>query len=172
LNQIEIVSLAQIKTFRASDAELAQWWGKQAPAAKATDPTADLSEHQEQCLVIDWCNAHLDLDPRLELIFAIPNGLWAKNKGVALKAKAEGLKKGVPDLLLPIASKGWHGLFIEMKKLTGSSTSTAQKQWHTDLREQGYAVELCKGRAQAIAAIVAYLELGAIEGKIKVIKPR
>jgi hypothetical protein len=173
LNKIEIVPLAQIKTFRASDAELAQWWGKQASST-------ELSEHQEQCLVIDWCNAHLDLDPRLELIFAIPNGLWAKNKGVALKAKAEGLKKGVPDLLLPIAkrcleqvaSKGWHGLFIEMKKLTGSSTSTAQKQWHTDLREQGYAVELCKGHEQAISAIVAYLELGAIEGKIKVIKPR
>jgi hypothetical protein len=167
LSKIAIVPLAQIKTFRASDAELAQWWGKQAPAAKATDPSTKLSEHQEQCLVIDWCHAHLDLDPRLELIFAIPNGLWAKNKGVALKAKAEGLKKGVPDLLLPIASKGWHGLFVEMKKLTGSSTSTAQKQWHTDLREQGYAVELCKGHEQAIAAIVAYLELSAIEGKIR-----
>lgn len=166
MNQIEIVPLAQIKTFRASDAELAQWWGQQ--AARSTD----LSEHQEQCLVIDWCHGHLDLDPRLELIFAIPNGLWAKNDGVGRKAKAEGLKKGIPDLLLPIASKGFHGLFIEMKKLTGSSTSAAQKQWHTDLREQGYVVELCKGHEQAIAAIVAYLELGAIEGKIKVIKPR
>jgi hypothetical protein len=154
---IAIVPLDKIGVFRASEAEVAQWWGKEVPKAV-------LSEHQEQCLVIDWCNDHLHLDPRLALIFAIPNGLWAKNEGVGRKAKAEGLKKGVPDLLLPIASQGFHGLFIEMKKLTNSSTSAAQKQWHKDLREQGYYVVVCKGRAQAITAITSYLGLGAIEG--------
>jgi VRR-NUC domain len=157
---IPLCPLSEIGSIAAEQQVLAAWWGDAGLARVA------LSEHQEQSLVIDWCHGHLVLDPRLKLIFAIPNGLWAKNKSVAAKAVAEGLKKGVPDLLLPIASQGFYGLFIEMKKSTNSSTSAAQKQWHKDLRKQGYRCEVCKGREQAIAVIVDYLGLEHIEAKI------
>ena len=49
------------------------------------------------------------------LIYAIPNG-GQRNVIVASKLKAEGVLSGVPDLHIPIAKKGFHGLYIELKE--------------------------------------------------------
>lgn len=116
-----------------------------------------LNEHQEQCLVIAWCLKNESKDPRLEMIFAIPNGLWSKNTGVARKAVAEGLKSGVPDLLLAVAAQGFNGLFVEMKREFKSSTPQVQKDWHRKLAKQGYKCEVCKGHKAAIRVIADYL---------------
>ena len=45
------------------------------------------------------------------LIYAIPNG-GQRNVIVASKMKAEGVLSGVPDLHIPIAKKGYNGLYI------------------------------------------------------------
>lgn len=157
------------------DRELAAIAAEQAIAARHlgySDLTVvNLSEHQEQCLVVSWCNGRAHLDPRLNLLYACPNGLWAKNRGSAIKAKAEGLKKGVPDLFLPVASGGFHGLYIELKKIGGKPPSVEQKQWLQDLAAQGYCCEVCKGHKAAIAAIENYLKLGAITAKIVALNP-
>lgn len=132
-----------------------------APTKRLKQPRSnELSEHQEQCLVISWCHAHEPIDSRLGSIFAIPNGLWAKNAGSARKAKAEGLKKGVPDLFLAVAGSGSHGLFIEMKKTGKSQTTIEQKQWLANLAAAGYACEICRGHAAAIDIIKQYLDWG------------
>lgn len=112
------------------------------------------SEHQEQCLVIAWC----DLHPVAKHIFAIPNG---SNKSVAtaMKFKREGLRSGVPDLFLPVPRGGCAGLFIEMKRAPGKggTTTAAQREWANFLSKD-YACYVARGADQAIAIIKKYLD--------------
>ena len=44
------------------------------------------------------------------------------------KLKKEGLKKGVSDLVIFEARKGFHALAIEMKRKKGSTVSLEQKE--------------------------------------------
>lgn len=99
----------------------------------------------------------------LRLLFAIPNG-GERNKIVAAKLKAEGVKPGVPDLCLPVACGQFHGLYVELKK-PGGSASDNQRTWAGYLAAQGYAVSLCVGWREAAAALVAYLGQGGYCGR-------
>lgn len=115
-----------------------------------------LTEEQEQGLLHQWSLRHPD--ERLKLLFAIPNG-GQRNAIVGAKLKATGVKKGVPDLLLPVANKTHHGLFIELKRIKGASTSPEQKAWIAKLNEQGYMAVVCRGFEEAKKTIEDYLGL-------------
>lgn len=82
------------------------------------------------------------------LLFAIPNE-GIRNQKNASRMKAEGMVSGVPDLFLAIPLKGFHGLFIEMKRLRGSKTTPEQKIFIEDLKKQGYSCHICKGCKEA-----------------------
>lgn len=114
------------------------------------------TEHQEQAALIEWCRLNEGRCPALRLIFAIPNG-GHRHKAVAGKLKAEGVKRGVPDLFLPVARYPWIGLFIEMKRKKDSTVSKHQKAWIWDLQKTGYRVEVCKGLDDAKRIIEEYL---------------
>lgn len=116
-----------------------------------------MSEHHEQVTLFEWLYYNRGKYPVLQKAFAIPNG-GLRNKVVAGKLKAEGVKSGVPDLMLPTARKGKHGLFIEMKAKNGK-TSVNQKKWILDLLTEGYSVQVCFGSGQAINTIIDYLSL-------------
>ena len=120
-----------------------------------TAATLHPTEHEEAVLFADWCQAERLTDPRLALIFAIPNG-GHRQIGVARKMKAEGVKRGVPDYLLPVPNGEYHGLFIELKTKTGS-TSKEQKQWLHALTQQGYLAVVAKGADEAISTVQKYL---------------
>lgn len=113
-----------------------------------------LTEEQEQALLHQWAMRHQD--NRLKLLFAIPNG-GQRNAIVGAKLKATGVKKGVPDLLLPIPNKTHHGLFIELKRVKGSNISPEQKTWLKNLNNQGYMAVVCKGFEEARQTIEEYL---------------
>jgi len=137
-----------------------------------------MTEHDEQAAVIEWARYHENQYPDLALLHAIPNGAWFAGKwGTAKKMLAEGLKKGVPDLCLPVvrayppASKEiirflpelpiliHHGLYIEMK--TAKGRVRPEQQWWLDrLTEQGYKAVVCRGADEAIAVIKEYLGIG------------
>ena len=51
--------------------------------------------------------------------------------------KAEGLRPGFPDLGLPVAKGGYHGLFMELK-MVGNKPNKNQIYWLDRLNEQGY----------------------------------
>jgi len=74
------------------------------------------------------------------------------------------VKAGVPDLCLPVARGGFHGLYIELKRQKGSKTSDDQKAWLSNLEKQGYFVALCKGWEAAAKVITEYLTMGGEEG--------
>jgi hypothetical protein len=116
-------------------------------------------EGEEQARLFSWCKMQSGLHPELGLLFHIPNG-GSRNKAEAGRFKAEGVKAGVPDLLLPVPRGGYHGLFIELKRLDGGRLRTEQKAWLDKLREQGYATVVCCGWEEASEALLAYLAAG------------
>lgn len=79
--------------------------------------------------------------PELRLLFAIPNG-GQRDVRVAAKLKAEGVKPGVHDLMLPVPRHGLHGLWIEMKKPKGKP-SKEQVEWMEAMQGQGYGACVC-----------------------------
>jgi len=108
-----------------------------------------MSEHSLQVALCQWLAASRILH------FSIPMG-GLRNKTVASKLKKEGAKKGLPDLMIPIARKGYHGLFCELK-IKGGRVSPEQKKWHEDLKAQGYAVEVCVGLDESFEKVKNYL---------------
>ena len=77
------------------------------------------------------------------LIFAIPNG-GQRNVIVAAKLKAEGVLSGVPDLCIPIAKKGYNGLYIELKNGKAGKVSDNQQTIIGKLQSEGYQCEVCR----------------------------
>jgi hypothetical protein len=121
-------------------------------------------ECHEQRALIRWAEIAKAVYPPLALLFAIPNGGF-RHITTARNMKAEGAKPGVPDLFLPVARNGYHGLFIEMKrtearpKRDGSKggLSDVQIKWKADLEAQGYRVAVCYGFDEARETIECYL---------------
>jgi hypothetical protein len=113
-------------------------------------------ESREQSTLIKWAELSTAKHPELRLLFAIPNG-GKRNVITAMNMKREGVKPGVPDLFLAYPSKGFHGLFIEMKKRKGGTVSEAQHWWHQMLSTAGYQVRVCKGWEESRAIIEQYL---------------
>lgn len=103
-------------------------------------------------------------DSRLnEYMFAIPNG-GRRNAKEAARLKKQGVLAGVPDLMLPIPSNGFHGLFIELKRPKHGTSpkgvvSKNQKEMLSKLSVCGYKSIVAYGWLDAKHAIVEYLKL-------------
>lgn len=95
--------------------------------------------------------------PELKLLYHIPNEGKRSRAGGA-RMVAEGLKKGVPDICLPVARGESHGLYIELKRERSGKPTPDQLAWMEALMAQGYAVSLCHGWLAASQVILDYLE--------------
>lgn len=116
-------------------------------------------EGEEQATLFNWARMQSWKWPELELMYHIPNG-GKRSKSEAARFKAEGVKSGVPDIFLPVARGGYHGLYIELKRLRGNSATENQNAWIERLRAQGYRAEVCKGWEAARKVITEYMESG------------
>lgn len=116
-------------------------------------------EHRIQSTLFRWAALEAGRHPELHLMHAIPNG-GHRHKAVAGRLKAEGVKAGVPDIFLPVACSGSHGLYIEMKARKGRLTEL-QKKWADALANQGYRVEICRSWTAAAMLIADYLSFDA-----------
>lgn len=117
------------------------------------------SEYAEQRAVIQWGQQpHIrERLPELKLLFHIKNeDRSGESRNVAID-RANGVRKGVPDLCLPVARGVYHGLYIEMKSPTGR-VRPEQEWWLNQLREQGYHAVVCYCWQDAVATIERYLE--------------
>lgn len=127
-----------------------------APVKKAANmPLIGASEHQEQVAFFQWVKIMTSSMPELGLMYAIPNG-GHRHQTVAAKLKGEGVQPGVPDIHLPVARGGFHGLWIEMKA-GRNTTSLYQDEFIENLREQGHRVEVCYGAQAALEVVLEYL---------------
>lgn len=117
------------------------------------------SERQHQQAVMKWARQPSIRErwPELALLHHIKNETTGGAAEVAAD-KAMGVKKGVPDLCLPVTRGGFYGLYIEMKTPSGRA-SDAQRWWVTRLTEQGYRAVVCHGYDAAVAELCWYLSL-------------
>ena len=115
------------------------------------------TESEEQQALFEWAQYHRGAHPEIDLLYHIPNG-GRRGKAEAGRFKNEGVKSGVPDICLPVARGGFHGLYIEMKRQKGSRTSGEQKDWIEWLWRQGYKAVICKGWQEAAQIIREYLK--------------
>ena len=113
------------------------------------------SEATEQERVIAWCTFNAARHPELDLIYHVPNG-GSRNQIEAANLKRQGVKAGVPDLELPVALNGYHGLFIEMKYGKNKTTEN-QDWWLEQLTKQGYKTAVCYGADEAIETLKEYI---------------
>ena len=111
-------------------------------------------ETDEQQALFNW--AKISGIPDIDLLHAIPNG-GHRNKATAGRLKAEGVKRGVPDIFLPVPKNGYHGLYIELKRQKGGKLSVEQKEWCNRLFQNGYKVFVAEGWVEAREAILEYL---------------
>ena len=113
----------------------------------------DESGHQEA--LFSWAAYRTEIMPELQYMYHVPNG-GKRDKATAAVLKRQGVKAGVPDIMLPAARAGYHGLYIELK--AGENTTTKkQKEWLEYLRQQGYYTAVCYGWQPAAQLIEQYL---------------
>jgi hypothetical protein len=94
------------------------------------------------------------------LLHAIPNGS-ARHIVVAMKLKAEGVRKGVSDYFLAVPRNGRHGLYLELKAggvgVKKGTKKAEQIQFGADVIAQGYAFAFAYGALEAEKIIEEYL---------------
>lgn len=113
-------------------------------------------EGQEQATLL--AEVQLRYPAAFKLIYHVPNG-GHRHKAVAAKLKGQGVKAGVPDLVLPMARGGYFGLYIEFKAEPpfDAAVSPSQDAYLQALSDQGYLAIVCRGHIDALEAIRAYL---------------
>ena len=112
-------------------------------------------EAREQQALFAWSALSVGKYPELALLYHIPNG-GSRNKIEAANLKRQGVKAGVPDICLPVARGGYHGLYIELKAGRNKATEK-QREWLTALEREGYQAVVCYGWEEAKKAIEEYL---------------
>lgn len=125
-----------------------------------------MSEHSTQAMVIEWAQRHEGKYPELRWLHSSLNGIFIPaSKMTRAKIihhmKAEGMKRGIPDLFLPVPRQRYHGLYIEMKRDDGSESdiSSEQKEFLAFAEEQNYYAVVCYGYDMAVDVLEWYLKL-------------
>ena len=115
------------------------------------------TEDSEQAALFEWAAYNEGKYPELRMLYAIPNG-GKRHIKTAMTMKRTGVKKGVPDICLPVPRGGYAALYIELKRTKGGRTSTDQKIWMNKLQELGNCALVCKGWQEASDVLIKYLE--------------
>ena len=127
-------------------------WRLTSPKAHTLAPPL---ERAEQAVVMDWADRESGKFPELRMLFAVPNG-EKRSEPTAALLKRQGVKPGVPDLLLPIARAGFIGLAIEMKRKPNKPTDL-QQAWLDNLMSHGWFAVVCYSAAEAIEVLRKYV---------------
>ena len=79
-------------------------------------------ESSHQVALFRWAALFSRQHPELECLHSVPNGGYGLPIQTAVRLKREGLRRGYPDVSLPIGRGGYHSLLIEMKSAVRNST--------------------------------------------------
>jgi hypothetical protein len=114
-------------------------------------------EDEEQRMLFAWLTEQEQFYPELSLCFHVANGKKRHIK-TAKELQAEGVKKGVPDIILPVARDGYFSLAIELKRQGNKGReSDDQRTWRACLIAQGWLVVVCRGAYEATRLISEYM---------------
>lgn len=89
------------------------------------------------------------------LLFCVPNG-GARNPREASIMKAEGIRRGVADLILLVARDGYGALCLETKTETGKQ-SPEQKEWQKQAEKAGNKYVIFRSVDEFIDIVTDYL---------------
>jgi len=122
---------------------------------KRAHPEAD---HQRA--LFRWVELAQRRIPELRWLFHCPNG-EARDKRTGAQLKAMGVRRGVPDLWLPVPSEyrgtAYCGLVIELKAPPATKATLEQTAWLNHLARCGWVARTCVGWEQARDLICDYL---------------
>lgn len=123
-------------------------------------------EAEEQAEVFAYlktldCYTHAGRRPAGDFAFAVPNGsVLAGDAGQRARQmrsmKAQGLKPAVSDIVIALPRQGFHGMFLEMKRVKYSRVDDAQIEWRDLMTAVGYFAVICRGFDEAKQAIDGY----------------
>ena len=119
---------------------------------KLPEPT----EYDQQCSIFRFAEQMSTQYPELEMLVGSMNGVRL-TIGQAVKAKKAGMKKGYPDILLPVKREPYSGLYIELKRDKKSKVSVEQLWWLEQLRKQGFYATVCYGEDEVKDLLIKYL---------------
>lgn len=119
-------------------------------------------EREEQATFFAWLRYFKFHGERIyDFAYAVPNGSFFHGdiekraiQGNALRQ--QGVKPGVPDVVILYPVSPHHGLLIEFKRIGGPQPTQEQIEWHERLQGKGYAVFTAYGSKQAEAFTMAY----------------
>lgn len=103
------------------------------------------TEEQEQTAVVEYLEM-LKKQGKVLLFSAVPNNTYTRSWNQRRKAKAEGVRKGVPDLIIVTKDKV---LFLEMKRAKGTYPRPEQKEWLKVLDGKEVVSDWAKGFDEA-----------------------
>lgn len=116
------------------------------------------SEYQIQVAIFLWMDLHRNRYPNLDLSYSTASGVKMPI-GLLMKCKRTGIvKKGLPDIVIPVPKGEYHGMYIELKTNEGKA-SKEQAEYVKRLSELGYKAIVCKGFDQTIKEIQGYFAL-------------
>lgn len=104
-----------------------------------------LYELHEQAQVVEYLEL-LKSQGKVVLFSAVPNNTWTKSWSQKLKAKKEGVRPGVPDMIVVTKNRLF---FIEMKRVSGGVVSKDQKEWIEAINRVGIEARVCRGFEEA-----------------------
>jgi hypothetical protein len=112
-------------------------------------------EHDMQRALFRWAALQRNQYPELALLFSIDHA-GTRHIAHACGLKARGVKAGIPDVCLPVASGNWHALWLELKSITGRQ-SEAQVWWQDALEHYDHRYVVVRSLDVAISVIEDYL---------------
>lgn len=113
-----------------------------------------MKEAEHQKLLFKWASYHPICR---DYLFAIPNG-GTRNIREAVNMKAQGVRRGVSDLMLAYPTPKAAGLWLEMKRDKKAPVSKEQKNWLERMKGVGYEAHIACGFDEAVRVIEEYLK--------------
>jgi len=114
-------------------------------------------EEEEQIALLRWVDEVAVREvPLLRLLYHIPNGKY-RSKAGAGRLKAMGVRPGCPDLHWPLARRGYHGMWLELKA-QGRRADANQRAMHALLAHAGHYVGTYQGWLAAATALCWYID--------------
>src|SRR6266852_4492356 len=107
------------------------------------------TEKQEHLCLMQW----IALQPKIREIWIHIANEYDGGVIGGFNRKCMGVRKGVSDFYLPLPVKPYHGLWIELKRRSGSKVSLEQQFWIDKMNDLGYLAVICYGFDQAVNTI-------------------
>lgn len=119
------------------------------------------TEHGEQAAFFKWLRdiikewRHLGY---LKWVHAIPNG-GQRSGATAARLKAEGVRRGVSDVFVPLTCTKYAGFYMEFKRNEKAALSDEQIEFSVFVKSQGYKFARVNSWQEARAQLLEYVRV-------------